>query len=88
MSAHLFAGLERLRAKHAGLITDLRGAGLIAGLDLRIDAQPAIAGALERGLLVNRTATTVVRLLPPYVVTERDIDEAVRILDEVFGGIA
>jgi acetylornithine/succinyldiaminopimelate/putrescine aminotransferase len=35
-------------------------------------------------LLINRTATTVVRLLPPYIVTESDVDEAVAILDSVF----
>jgi acetylornithine/succinyldiaminopimelate/putrescine aminotransferase len=85
VSAHLFARLRALQASHPAVVVDVRGAGLIAGLDLCIDAQPVIAAALERGLLVNRTSTTVVRLLPPYIATERDVDEAVGILDGAIG---
>ena len=44
--------------------------GLIAGLDFAKDPTAVVAAALERGLLINRTATTVIRLLPPYIVTE------------------
>jgi acetylornithine aminotransferase/acetylornithine/N-succinyldiaminopimelate aminotransferase len=85
VSTHLFAGLRALQKRHSKLVTEVRGAGLIAGLQLDTDAQPIVTGALERGLLVNRTASTVVRLLPAYVVTERDVDEALSILDEVLG---
>jgi len=85
VSTHFFTRLRALQERHAGAILDVRGAGLIAGLDLSFDAQPVVASALERGLLVNRTATTVVRLLPPYIITERDVDEAVEILDQVIG---
>jgi acetylornithine/N-succinyldiaminopimelate aminotransferase len=87
VSERLFAGLRGLQARHGRLISQVRGAGLIAGLDLSIDAQPVVAGALERGLLVNRTATTVVRLLPAYIATEQDVDDAIQILDETFGTI-
>ena len=82
VSAHLFASLHALKARHAA-IRDVRGAGVIAGLDLDRDATPVVAGALERGLLINRTSTTVIRLLPPYIVTDAQVDEAVAILDEV-----
>jgi acetylornithine/N-succinyldiaminopimelate aminotransferase len=82
VSAHLFAALRTLQSRHPGVVVEVRGAGLIAGLDLAVDAQPVIAAALERGLLVNRTSTTVVRLLPAYIVTEPDVDEAITILDE------
>ena len=84
LSAHLFARLGDLAARHPGAITDVRGAGLMAGLQCAADAAPVVAGALERGLLVNRTAASVVRLLPAYIVTEAEIDEAVAILDQVF----
>jgi acetylornithine/succinyldiaminopimelate/putrescine aminotransferase len=82
-SAHLFAGLHALAAKHPKDIAAVRGAGLIAGLDLTRDATAVIAAALDRGLLINRTSTSVVRLLPPYIVTNDDIDEALRTLDDV-----
>jgi len=87
-SRHLFAGLARLAARHPSLVTEVRGAGLIAGLDLAADATPVVNAALERGLLINRTSTTVVRLLPPYIVSEADVDEALGILDESIGLLA
>jgi predicted acetylornithine/succinylornithine family transaminase len=83
VSTHLFAGLRKLADRHAGVIVDVRGAGLIAGVELNRDATDVVAAALERGLLINRTATTVLRILPPYIVTERDVDEALGILDAV-----
>ena len=84
LSAHLFARLRNLAGRHAGAIVDVRGAGLMAGLECAADATPIVAASLDRGLLVNRTAATVVRLLPAYIVTEAEIDEAVAILDQVF----
>ena len=62
-SEHLFAGLRALAAEHPKVVTAVRGAGLIAGLELASDASPVVNAALERGLLVNRTSTTVVRML-------------------------
>jgi acetylornithine/succinyldiaminopimelate/putrescine aminotransferase len=51
------------------------------GLELSVDAAAVVEGALKRGLLVNRTAEKVVRMLPPFTVTEPEIDEAASILD-------
>jgi acetylornithine/succinyldiaminopimelate/putrescine aminotransferase len=75
-----------LAARHPETVVDVRGAGLLAGLELNRDAADAVAAALEKGLLVNRTATNVVRLLPPYIVSESDVNEAVAILDSVLMG--
>ena len=86
-SAHLTAALTSLAARHA-IVSGARGMGLLAGLDLTIDAAPVVSAALDRGLLINRTANTVVRLLPPFIVTEREIDEAVAILDAALAGHA
>ena len=83
-SAHLFAGLRALRSRHTSIV-DVRGAGLMAGVELATDASPLVTAALERGLLVNRTATTVIRLLPPYIVSEAEIDEGLAVLDDAIG---
>ena len=80
VSTHLFDGLRALQKKHA-VITDVRGLGLIAGLDFAKDPTAVVAAALERGLLINRTANTVIRLLPAYIVTAEEIDEALSLLD-------
>jgi predicted acetylornithine/succinylornithine family transaminase len=74
---------ERLRAMAAAhpMVKEVRGAGLIWGLDLKRDATPVVPAALSRGVVVNRTAETVVRLLPPLVITSDDIDEGLARLD-------
>ena len=87
-SAHLFESLHALQSRHPSVIAGVRGAGLIAGIDLTIDATPVIGAALERGLLVNRTSTTVVRLLPAFIATESDVDEAIPLLDDAIGTAA
>jgi acetylornithine/N-succinyldiaminopimelate aminotransferase len=84
--AHFEARLTDLAARHA-VVTEVRGAGLMRGLQLSVDAAPVVEGALARGLLVNRTAESVVRLLPPYTVSTADIDEAVATLDAVLAGL-
>jgi acetylornithine/succinyldiaminopimelate/putrescine aminotransferase len=63
-------------------VKEVRGEGLIWGIELDRPAAPVVEAALERGLLVNRTSDTVVRLLPPYVITTGEIDEGFAILDE------
>jgi acetylornithine/N-succinyldiaminopimelate aminotransferase len=81
---------ERLRAMAAKrpIITDVRGAGLMWGLDLATDAAPVISAALARRVIVNRTAETVIRLLPPLVITEAEADEALSRLDAALGDVA
>ena len=46
-----------------------------------------VDAARERRLLINRTSDTVIRLLPPYVITERDIDEALPLLEAAIGAV-
>jgi acetylornithine aminotransferase/acetylornithine/N-succinyldiaminopimelate aminotransferase len=66
--------LRSIAARH-GFVKEIRGAGLMWGLDLGVDAAAIIPAALAHGVVVNRTAETVVRMLPPYVITEAEIDE-------------
>jgi acetylornithine aminotransferase/acetylornithine/N-succinyldiaminopimelate aminotransferase len=83
---HLEQRLRALAAKHS-LIKEVRGAGLIWGLELTRDAAPIVDAGLAKGVIVNRTAETVVRLLPPLVITETEIDEALGRLDAAFGAV-
>ena len=61
---------------------EVRGIGLIWGLDLTIDAAAVVPAGLARGVIVNRTAETVVRLLPPLTITEAEVDDALARLDQ------
>jgi acetylornithine/N-succinyldiaminopimelate aminotransferase len=88
-SDQLFSGLRAMQ-RRLPIIRDVRGAGLMVGVDLTCDAAPVVAAAFERGLLINRTSTTVVRLLPPYIITTADVDAALPLLEDaiVAGGTA
>jgi predicted acetylornithine/succinylornithine family transaminase len=77
-------GLQR---KHKA-VAAVRGAGLMRGLELAVDAQPVVEAALKSGLLVNRTAERVVRMLPPLTVTAAEIDEAVGMLDAALASVS
>lgn len=80
VGAYLERGLRAIAARQPA-ITDVRGAGVMWGLDLDKPAAPVVEAALQRKLLINRTSETVIRLLPPYVITEREIDEALPLLE-------
>jgi len=58
------------------IVKHIRGRGLMWGLELDRDAAPVVPAALERGVVVNRTAETVIRLLPPLIISESEIDES------------
>jgi acetylornithine/succinyldiaminopimelate/putrescine aminotransferase len=76
--------LHSLQAKHT-FIKDVRGVGLIWGLELSRDAAPVVQAGLAHGVIVNRTAETVVRLLPPLNITEEEASEALGRLDAALG---
>jgi acetylornithine/succinyldiaminopimelate/putrescine aminotransferase len=86
VGAHFERQLRALALKHP-VIEEVRGAGLMRGLQLKIDATPILDGARERGLIVNRTSEKVVRMLPPLNIEKADLDRAVEILDEVFASV-
>ncbi len=79
--------LFALQERHK-VITAVRGAGLMRGLELAVDAAPVVEAALKAGLLVNRTAERVVRMLPPLTVTAAEIEEATGILDAALRSVA
>ena len=78
--AHLEAGLRALASRQPA-VQDVRGAGLMWGIELDRPAAPVVEAALDRRLLITRTSDTVVRLLPPFVITAQEIDEALPLLE-------
>jgi acetylornithine/succinyldiaminopimelate/putrescine aminotransferase len=87
MGAFFADRLQAIARKHA-FVKEVRGAGLIWGLELTRDAAPVVPAALERGVIVNRTAERVVRLLPPLVITEAEADVALGRLDQALGAVS
>src|SRR5262245_23399490 len=86
VSAHLERRLRTLALRHP-VVVEVRGAGLMRVIELKIDATAIVEHAREHGLLVNRTATRVVRLLPPLTIEAAEIDDAVDILDGIFASL-
>jgi acetylornithine/N-succinyldiaminopimelate aminotransferase len=65
-------------------ITSIRGEGLMVGVQLSIDGSPFVAEALKRGVLINCTHETTLRLLPPFIVTHADVREFLKRMRIVF----
>ncbi|MFN7915794.1 MAG: aspartate aminotransferase family protein [Vicinamibacterales bacterium] len=78
--------LDALKAKHA-CIKEVRGAGVMRGIELDRDAAAIVPAGLKRGVIVNRTAENVIRLLPPFVITEAELDEGLARLDQALTDI-
>jgi acetylornithine aminotransferase len=70
-------------ARDLPMIRDVRGRGLILGIELDRPGRPYVAAALDRGLVVNCTAETVIRLLPPLTLSAAEADEGLTILEGV-----
>lgn len=73
---------EKLRNKYPELVKEIRGRGLILGLQLSEDPTPIVTAARERGLLIITAGTNTLRFVPSLTITEAEIDEGMRILDE------
>lgn len=87
VGARFEAALLALAAKHA-VVAEVRGAGVMRGIELTVDATSVVEKSLAAGLLVNRTAERVVRLLPPLTVTHEEVSMAVSILDQVLSTLS
>ena len=83
---HFEQRLRSIAAKHP-MVKEVRGKGLMWGLELDRDASAVVPAALQQGVIVNRTAEKVVRLLPPLIITETDADEALGRLDAALAAV-
>ncbi len=86
MGDYLRTKLEQLQDKYP-FITNVRGRGLILGMELSIEGGQIVKTALERGLLINCTVEKVLRFVPPLIVTPQEIDQMIEILDKIFSEI-
>jgi acetylornithine/N-succinyldiaminopimelate aminotransferase len=83
MGQYFVDGLEKLKAKFR-FISEIRGRGLLLALGLTDNiAEELVRGCLKEGLLVNPVKPNALRFMPPLIITEKDIDEALSILEKV-----
>jgi acetylornithine/succinyldiaminopimelate/putrescine aminotransferase len=83
---YLRSRLEALARQH-DVIREVRGLGLMQAIDLNIPCGDLVTAMRELGVLVNCTSDTVLRFLPPLIVTEDEIDQAMDALDSVLSTV-
>jgi len=74
--------LEGLAEKHR-IVREVRGLGLMLGMEMRFDVYNILLGCMDRGVLVLDAGRNVVRFLPPLVIEKKQIDRVIEVLDEV-----
>ncbi len=83
MGDYLAKGLAECKDRHR-IVRDVRGLGLLQGMELAIDGQQIVTDCLARGLLINCTMERVLRFIPPLIITQREIDRLLDALSQVF----
>ena len=87
MGDYLVAELNDLKLKYPHLIKDVRGKGLLTGMELNISGDTIVSECIKRGVIINCTMERVLRFLPPLDVSQEDIDKLAETLTEVFNSI-
>ena len=82
---YFLSRLQALRDNHA-IITGVRGRGLMLACPLAVEGADIVKKCQEKGLLINCTGGKTLRFVPPLIITEKDVELAVAILDEVMEG--
>jgi len=84
---YLSKGLENLKQKYE-FVTDVRGRGLLVAMEFSSDiGQSALMACLERGLLVNRVKPNTLRFIPPLIIGNKEVDQALDILDKALSSM-
>ncbi|MHB1318097.1 MAG: aspartate aminotransferase family protein [Anaerolineae bacterium] len=84
--SYLESGLLKLQEEH-DTIVEVRGRGLIWGVQCKVPVGPAVAVAAEQGMLVLNAGPNVLRLLPPLVIEKEHLDQALAMLDKAFAAL-
>ncbi len=82
VGSYFHVALNELARKHA-VVKEVRGFGLMLGMELAVPGKSLVLDAIGEGLLINCTHDTVLRFLPPYIATEKEVDRAVKIVGKL-----
>ena len=75
-------GLEKLKEKHT-MIREIRGKGLMIGIEMKFEVKDILMGLIEEGVLMLYSGRNILRILPPLVITEADVTKVLGALDVV-----
>ena len=83
LGGHFLDRLAALKAKY-GFVKAVRGKGLLLGMELDFEGKDIVAACMKEGFLINCTVNTVLRFMPPLIITEEEIDQLADVLDGIF----
>ena len=83
LGRHFLQGLDNLKKKYP-FVKDVRGKGLLVGIELDFPGKDIVTACLKEGLLINCTMDTVLRFMPPLIIAEEEIDRLLGTLDGIF----
>jgi predicted acetylornithine/succinylornithine family transaminase len=83
LGAYFQQGLEKLKQKYS-FVRDIRGQGLLIGMELDVHGKEIVSACIREGMLINCTMDNVLRFMPPLNVTEEEIDLLIEALDRIF----
>jgi acetylornithine/N-succinyldiaminopimelate aminotransferase len=83
MGDYLSKGLSECKDRHR-LVREVRGLGLMQGVEIETDAKVVVADCLKRGILINATGDHVLRFVPPLIISQAEIDRLIETLSQIF----
>ncbi|QWR76383.1 acetylornithine transaminase [Candidatus Magnetomonas plexicatena] len=88
LGGHLQKSLLKLKDQFPNIIMDVRGRGLLLGMELTRECSQVVQACFERGILINCTAGNILRFCPPLIVKEEDIDKLIAVLTEILARLS
>ncbi len=87
MGNYLMDGLQKIKRDFPSIVADIRGMGLLIGMEITKNGGPIVKMCAERGVLINCTGGNILRFTPPLIITEKEIDRLIDVLENVFENI-
>jgi predicted acetylornithine/succinylornithine family transaminase len=84
MGDYLVKGLNKIKKDFPSIVADIRGRGLLIGMEITKNGGPIVEDCAERGVLINCTGGNVLRFTPPLIIIEKEIDHLIDVLENVF----
>jgi len=84
---YFLSRLEEIKKKYP-FVQQVRGRGLILGMELKMEGSSIVKEMMQKGFLINCTMGNVLRFLPPLIVTQEEVDQMLEALEEVFKGVS
>ena len=83
ISKYFLSNLNKIKNEHPNIIKEIRGRGLLIGIQLKTDQKKFIKKLMDNNLLTIRAAENVVRILPPLNVKKNEINQSIKIIKKV-----